>query len=109
MAPTEEELALHGSVGRCEIEGGPEWLKLAECWLTRLSTANDVAEIYDKKALSAVLADRFWQLCWNARMYGPQVWRIFCESSWKSRSRAPLGMRVRLWWQSRQDSTGAVN
>lgn len=107
--PTPNELALHGAVGRCEVGTDPDWLWLAERWLTRLEKANDGAAIYDKQALSSLLADRFWQLCWNARSSGPQAWRIFRESEWRMRAHVPLGMQIRFWWQSRTCRAGAVN
>jgi hypothetical protein len=109
LDPSYDDLALHGFVGRCEIGPDPEWLRRSEKWLTRIDRANKAATIYDEGALSAFLADRFWRLCWNARTFGPEVWRIFRESDWRSLAHVSAGMQARLWWQSRACKTGAVN
>lgn len=97
-----EELVLHGQIARCEAVLDENFLVVADTWLQRLENANAVMFIYEPEVFSALLAHRYWRLCWESASVGHAAWGAFRRSCWRKDAGVPLGTLLRFFWRCRQ-------
>lgn len=92
--PTEAELALHSAIARWRVPPRGETLQQAHDWLVRLIETNRTTGVFPPDAFSLIVAQRWFQTCFNATAAGVAAYRQFSCSALGSRF--PLTLRQRL-------------
>lgn len=97
--PTDEELSLHSSLARFSYV--PTWcfIEKSRSWLHKLYYANLQARRYPQDAFGRMLADRWFDICYNARNLGVRTFIQFMKSplqqhtSLKSLAKLKFGLK----------------
>ena len=96
LCPTEQELALHRTIGGMDIVPSPDLLRNAERWLLNLEIANSKTNIYDKSSFAAVLGDRWYDVCIRCSEMGLSAWKAYWRSPLSRRTPLRMGQRTFL-------------
>lgn len=80
LTPTENELMLHSSISVGEFETRKDYLNDVNRWLLKIWAANNEVEYFDKLALSAELAKRWYAACNKTTNLGLETWGQFRAS-----------------------------
>lgn len=92
--PSETELALHSAIARWRVPPHGETLQQAHDWLVRLIEANRTTGVFPPDAFRRIVAQRWFQTCFNATAAEVAAYRQFSCSALGSRF--PLTLRQRL-------------
>jgi hypothetical protein len=95
--PTEAELTLHSAIARWRVPPHGEALQQAHDWLVQLIEANRTTGVFPFDAFSRIVAQRWFQTCFNATAAGPTVYRLFSRSTLGRTLQLPLRQRLLLW------------
>jgi hypothetical protein len=88
-----EELKMHQSISQWQFETDREYVEKTETWLCKLMDANRGAKVYPEMAFSAVLCERWFEVCDALTELGPWLFKKFMSS--------PLRRNVDVSWRRR--------
>ena len=80
ISPTEEELSLHRSLAASNYEPSFFFIDRADSWLHKLCFANRQKMRYPGQAFDRMLADSWFDMCYNARALGFRLFLRFIRS-----------------------------
>jgi glycosyltransferase involved in cell wall biosynthesis len=91
ITPTAEEYNIHQSISQWRFKTDRAFVGKTEKWLCKLINANVGAKVYPEPAFSAVLCERWFEVCDALTELGPWTLKKFMLS--------PLSRKVKFSWR----------
>lgn len=95
--PSDEEFALHQSISQWRFENSRMFIDNTEQWLVKLLKANKEASVYPETSFSAVLGERWFEVCDAATELGLWLFAKFNSSPLEVAGNLPWSRRVRFF------------
>ncbi|MBP2677392.1 MAG: glycosyl transferase family 2 [Deltaproteobacteria bacterium] len=108
IAPTEEEVALHGEVSQGKWRREGKFLLGVLEWMEKLKRGNDSKGVFPEPAFSAALEERWYAACAAAKGLGWWTWKTFRKASFACRGGIGWKRRFRLAAKCVQGSLNPV-
>lgn len=93
ITPTSEELNIHQSISQWRFKSNSAFIEKTEKWLCKLIDANMETNIYPEPNFSAVLGERWFEVCDALTELGPRLFKMFMFS--------PLSRDANVSWYRR--------
>lgn len=81
LSPTKEEINLHQTICQFKIKHDISFINQCQNWLIKIKKANNVAKIYQDKALKKILADKWLTTCDLCSSLGLISYKIYRNSA----------------------------
>jgi len=97
IEPSDEEIRLHSRLSLAEFETSREFVKQAKQWLLKVQLANKTQGLFPDPVFSAVLTNKWFELCNSVTKLGFWVFRKFYQAPLKSQLRLPWKTQIKFF------------